>query len=470
MAMSSATILGSGSSGAQEKTYRDAWQALSQNTNQVRNLYEEGMFFFNADGEPSLLEMGATYFQQWESGIRGYGVRYGGFNTNVIKQSYTSSFPKEAAQITEGQWQGAFKDNEGNLIVPGLGFFPQTWNKADAISTLETISNIIKANADESKITLDQVTSFWANHPNGYADWSVFAEALGHKDRGVRWGAIVDLCANQDKIKGADIAAILIEKLKDPAAQVREIAAQNLSTKSDPRAEAPFQQALLHDRNAHVRLWAALALSRFEAKNNSPLLTSIAKDDPSPNVRAAASYSLKKLSVLKPERTLKPKCQIKPYEEVPLSLKVRRELALDDAILSGSFLRTIENYRTLRTKILAENNQEAVRSVDCVLREVNTLRSLALHKNIMIDLEDGYIVFMGLKSVEYLDQGFEGYGLVLPVTGWEPGGTLGAKQFSANSIDDVRKYPVITSGKWAGAYDLGQDKILLPGLTEFRII
>jgi len=276
---------------AREHDVTKALGATRKDVMRVAHTYEEGEFVTDERyGGPAILEMGAAYFQEWRCGIEGYGVQYQGFNTAQIEKTFQSALPEDLTQILEGEWEGAFENREGNLVVPGARYFPPGLDISFVVAAVDHISDICKARADEATVELRQIQAFYAQY-SGPVTLRVLDEALEHKASAVRKGAIIDLCMND--IPGIDQVAILVGKLNGPAEQVRETAAQYLAGMRDARALPAFRRAA-KDQNARVRLWAALALAGDDSGEALGILQGLAADDPCRNVRAAAQYSLQR--------------------------------------------------------------------------------------------------------------------------------------------------------------------------------
>jgi len=449
-----------------ETVLEEAWNSLVMDVNRTRRIMEEGILFIDPkDNRAKLLEFGAVYFNQWRSGIEGYGVKYRGNDLAFIQETYESESPKNVQQISQGEWKGAFKDKQGNLIVLGIQYFPSDWDKLEVSEKIEVISKILQTSANEALQVLQQTNAFLSQHGSESLEAQNRA-ALSHKDWGVRKTAVSGLAMldTNESVK----AAIFISFLEDPADCVRAEAAQHLAGMNDKRAIVPFTEAL-KDKSGHVRLWAAIGLGEAKSQKALEALRSMAKNDPWQTVRQAALHAISRIEKFKYNTeadptiySVGPGYSVTTLEDPKFSdnFKVKlKELQKERMGAFSSIIQQFENLRKLQTDTIGSQ------SVDLVLRELRFLQKVACCELVLVT-PDGNIVIMGLLRIPKMENNMKGYGLVIPDTGWESGAYLGAKGLTRQDWL-LLKQSYVTSGKWVGGYKLGNE-ILLPGLKCFE--
>jgi hypothetical protein len=154
--------------------------------------------------------------------------------------------------------------------------------------------------------------------------------------------------------------------------------------------------------------------------------------------------------------------------DAPMSPKVKEMVLLGAAIHQKSFSDIIGKYEAIRGEISVKTKSHDTETIDLILEDLRTFRSVVTGKLVMINRSNGYLVVPGLQSVEFLEDGLREYGLILPDSGWEPGPTLGAKKLGYDAWIET-KANRISSGKWAGAYRYQKNQIVLPGLKCFPL-
>jgi hypothetical protein len=158
---------------------------------------------------------------------------------------------------------------------------------------------------------------------------------------------------------------------------------------------------------------------------------------------------------------------IMPPDKVPMIENVRESLRFSATIHANSFLNAIQAFETLRCDLARSSDSASVESVDLVLRELRTLRSVATAEYVMVNRSNDHLVLMGIKTVEFIENGLVTGGLLLPSSGWQPGPTLGAELMPWD-VWQLAKQQRIKTGRWAGAFQAKEGLIALAGLDCFK--
>lgn len=201
-------------------------------------------------------------------------------------------------------------------------------------------------------------------------------------------------------------------------------------------------------------LFLTMGCKRKEAE---PLRRSVHQD------RTDAEADKAVFNALNGAATNHPRIKVTPVSEIPVSPQLKEMLLLGAVVHKASFVETVRVFQQWKGECIAEHRDDLIDSVDLVLTELLMLRSAVLNEKLIIDVESGHLISLGLQSVEYLERGLREYGLILPASGWESGPTLGARQADMdvwNSAQGRR----ITFGRWRGAFVVDNAHVLLPGL------
>lgn len=82
---------------------------------------ECGDLLIRSKDEGNLLVFGQKFYEEWNQQMKLYGTKIVK-GIPIVGDVTADTFAGKLTQITEGEWKGAFRDKDGEIIIPGIKY------------------------------------------------------------------------------------------------------------------------------------------------------------------------------------------------------------------------------------------------------------------------------------------------------------------------------------------------------------